>query len=194
MFSESVLIDGVKKRNRKALEELHDRYAPSLLGLSIRYCGNRADAEDVLHDAFIKILSAIDSFVMKPNSSFEGWLKKITVNTALNFIRGRAKTNFFIGLTPSIEEWQDEQATDEPLPGLGDFLTKDIILQMVCELPDGYRTVFNMYVFEEYTHKEISAELKCTENTSKSQLFKARAILRKRILEKVGKQMVESGT
>ena len=88
MFSESSLISEVKKRNRKALEELHNRYAPALFGLSVRYCGNRTDAEDVLHEAFIKILSGIDSFVERPGSSFEGWLKRITVNTALNFIRG----------------------------------------------------------------------------------------------------------
>jgi RNA polymerase sigma-70 factor (ECF subfamily) len=194
MFSETALISEVKKRNRKALEELHNRYAPSLLGLSIRYCGNRTDAEDVLHDAFIKILSALDSFVVKPDSSFEGWLKRITVNTALNFIRGKAKANFLVGLSPSMEELQEEQATDEPLLRLGEFLTKDMILQMVCELPVGYRTVFNMYVFEEFSHKEIATELNCSENTSKSQLYKARAILRKKILEKVDKQMIESGT
>ena len=91
-----------------------------------------------------------------------------------------------------MEEMQEEQAADDPLSRLHEFLTKDMILQMICELPDGYRTVFNMYVFEEFTHKEIAAELNCTENTSKSQLFKARAILRKKILEKVDKQMIES--
>jgi len=194
MFSETALISEVKKRNRKALEELHNRYAPSLLGLCMRYCGNRTDAEDVLHDAFIKILAALDSFIQRPNSSFEGWLKRITVNTALNFIRGKAKANFLVGLSPSMEELQEEQATEEPLLRLGEFLTKDMILQMVCELPDGYRTVFNMYVFEEFSHKEIATELNCSENTSKSQLFKARAILRKKILEKVDNQMIESGT
>ncbi len=194
MFSETALISEVKKRNRKALEEMHTLYAPVLLGLSMRYCGNRTDAEDVLHDAFIKILSAIDSFTERPNSSFEGWLKRITVNTALNFIRGKAKTNFLVGLSSSMEELQEEQATDEPLLRLGEFLTKDMILQMVCELPVGYRTVFNMYVFEEFSHREIATELNCSENTSKSQLFKARAILRKKILEKVDKQMIESGT
>jgi len=192
MFSETVLIREVKKRNRKALEELHNLYAPVLLGLSLRYCGNRTDAEDVLHDSFIKILSAIDSFIERPNSSFEGWLKRITVNTALNFIRGKAKANFLVGLNPSMDEMQEDLSADDPLPGMGDFLTKDMILQMICELPDGYRTVFNMYVFEEFTHKEIATELNCTENTSKSQLFKARAILRKKIIEKVDKQMIKS--
>lgn len=192
MFSETALIQEVKKKNRKALEELHNRYAPLLLGLSIRYCGNRSDAEDVLHDAFIKILSGIDSFIERPNSSFEGWLKRITVNTALNFIRGKLKTNFMVGLNPLIEEIQEELPVDDPIVTLGEHLTRDMVMQMLCEMPDGYRTVFNLYVFEAYSHKEIATELNCSENTSKSQLFKARAILRKKILEKADKQMIES--
>jgi len=190
MFSETALISEVKRRNRKALDELHSRYAPTLLGLSIRYCGNHADAEDVLHDAFIKILSNIDSFHERPDSSFEGWLKKITLNTALNFIREKAKKNFVVGLYPLLDELPEELPADDPLMKLGEYLSRDAILQMVCELPDGYRTVFNMYVFEDYSHKEIADELNCTESTSKSQLFKARAMLRKKIFEKVDKQMI----
>lgn len=192
MLSEKALIQEVKKRNRKALEELHNRYAPVLMGLSLRYCANRSDAEDVLHDAFIKILSGINSFDERPNSSFEGWLKRITVNTALNFIRSKTKTNLLVSVNPMVEDLQEEQTADDSFLKMGEFLTKDIILQMICELPDGYRTVFNMYVFEEFSHKEIASELNCTENTSKSQLFKARSILKRKILEKVDKQMIES--
>lgn len=192
MFSEKALIKEIKKRNRKALEELHIRYAPVLMGLSMRYCGNRSDAEDVLHDAFIKILSGINSFDERPNSSFEGWLKRITVNTALNFIRSKTKTNFLVAINPMLEDLQEEQIADDSFMKMGELLTKENILQMICELPDGYRTVFNLYVFEEFSHKEIAAEMNCTENTSKSQLFKARSILRKKILEKVEKQMIES--
>ena len=192
MLSEKALIQEVKKRNRKALEELHNRYAPVLMGLSLRYCANRSDAEDVLHDAFIKILSGINSFDERPNSSFEGWLKRITVNTALNFIRSKTKTNLLVSVNPMIEDLQEEQSVDDSFLKMGEFLTKDIILQMICELPDGYRTVFNMYVFEQFSHKEIASELNCTENTSKSQLFKARSILKRKILEKVDKQMIES--
>ena len=192
MLSEKALIQEVKKRNRKALEELHNRYAPVLMGLSLRYCGNRSDAEDVLHDAFIKILSGINSFDERPNSSFEGWLKRITVNTALNFIRSKTKTNLLVSVNLMVEDLQEEQTADDSFLKMGEFLTKDIILQMIYELPDGYRTVFNMYVFEEFSHKEIALELNCTENTSKSQLFKARSILKRKILEKVDKQMIES--
>jgi RNA polymerase sigma-70 factor (ECF subfamily) len=161
--------------------------------LSIRYCGNRIDAEDVLHDAFIKILSNVDSFTEKPNASFEGWLKRITINTALNFVRSRLKTNLVIGLNPLLEELPEEPSDDESFVKPGFSLSQDTLLQMVCELPDGYRTVFNLYVFEQYSHKEIALELNCTENTSKTQLFKARAYLRKKILEKAGTQMFATG-
>lgn len=192
MFSETALIREVKKRNRKALEELHNRYASVLLALSMRYCGNRTDAEDVLHDAFIKILSNIDSFTERPNSSFEGWLKRITVNTALNFIRSKNKENLLAGLDPFLDGLPEEQPVDDPLMKLGEIITNDMLLQMICDLPVGYRTVFNLYVFENYAHKEIASELSCTESTSKSQLYKARAILRKKIYEKADKLMIES--
>jgi RNA polymerase sigma-70 factor, ECF subfamily len=192
MFSETALITGVKKRKPKALQELHNLYAPALLGLSLRYCGNLADAEDVLHDAFIKILLNIDSFVQQPERSFEGWLKRITVNTALNFIRAKSRTNFIDGSAVLPDQLPDEEPADDQFLKLAEFFTRDQILQMVCDLPEGYRLVFNMYVFEDYSHKEIAKELNCTENTSKTQLFKARAMLRRKILEKADKEMIEN--
>ena len=174
------------------MEELHDRYAPVLLGICMRYCGNRDDAEDVLHDAFIKILSNVDLFHERPNSSFEGWLKRITVNTALNFLREKSKMNKWVELDP-VQDWlSDEEEEEASLAGFAGRLDKNEILQIICELPYGYRTVFNMFVFEEYSHKEIAGLLKCTESTSKSQLFKARAILRKKITDILSKQIIHN--
>ncbi|NVO21109.1 MAG: RNA polymerase sigma factor [Bacteroidetes bacterium] len=183
MLSETALIKEVKKKNRQALEELHNRFAPVLLGLCLRYCGNRADAEDVLHDSFIKILSNIDNFLEKSGSSFEGWMKRIAINTSLNFLRNRSKTNNWVELDPIQEQISVEDEEELSLAGFAGSLEKEDILQMICELPYGYRTVFNMYVFEDYSHKEIAEALNCNESTSKTQLFKARAILKKRILE-----------
>ena len=191
MYSETLLIKQIRKGNRKALEELHDRYAPVLLSLSLRYCGNRPDAEDVLHDAFIKILSGIDSFVERPGASFEGWLKRITVNTALNFLREKSKNRRWVVQDPPEDIPEEDSGTDS-LNELGGLMREDEILQMVLELPEGYRAVFNMYVFEDYSHKEISGVLGCSENTSKSQLFKARAMLRQKVLQKVSKQMIQT--
>jgi RNA polymerase sigma-70 factor, ECF subfamily len=191
MSLESSLIKEVLRNNREAREALYDKYAPSLLNICIRYCGNRIDAEDVLHDAFIKILSGINKFTERPNSSFEGWLRRITVNTALNFIRERSKKkkvfedSFFSDNLPDVDENQDTSFAE-----MTTVLGKDQIMQMICELPTGYRTIFNLYVFEDYSHKEITEVLNCSENTSKSQLFKARGILKKRIHEVMNKQMI----
>lgn len=189
MLSESALIKGVQKRNREALEELHDRYAPALLGLCMRYCGNRTDAEDVLHDAFIKILMSVGKFMERPNSSFEGWLKRIAVNTALNFLRDKTKMSRVVELEP-VQEWIPEEEEETSLAAFAGRLEKDEIMAMICELPHGYRTVFNMYVFEDFSHKEIAEALNCSENTSKTQLFKARAMLQKKITEVLSKQSV----
>jgi len=192
MVSETTLLKEIRNRNRKALEELHRRYAPVLLGLSLRYCGNRADAEDVLNDSFIKILSNIDRFLERPNSSFEGWLKRITVNTALNFIRERSKARKWVELDPLAENYTEDDPDPDSLAEIGGMLGQDELLQMICELPEGYRTVFNLYVFEEYSHKEIAEVLGCSESTSKSQLFKARAVLKKRVLESAGRPMIRT--
>jgi RNA polymerase sigma-70 factor, ECF subfamily len=190
MLSETVLIREVKKKDRRALEQLHDQYAPVLLGICLRYCGNRADAEDTMHDAFIKILSKIDSFLERPNGSFEGWMKRITVNTALNFLREKSKMFKRVELEP-IQEWlSDEQEEEISMAGFAGLLEKEEILEIICELPYGYRTVFNMYIFEEYSHKEIAEILNVNESTSKSQLFKARAILKKKILDVLSKQEI----
>lgn len=172
------------------MEQLFDHYAPVLLGLSLRYCGNRADAEDVLQDSFIKILSGIDTFSERPDSSFEGWMKRITVNTALNFLRERSKINKLLESDSIQEQWTQQEEEEISLAGLAGLLDKDEILQMICDLPHGYRTVFNMFVFEEYSHKDIADLLKCSESTSKSQLFKARAILRKKVTEVLDRQII----
>jgi RNA polymerase sigma-70 factor, ECF subfamily len=191
MLSESALIGEVKKRNKRAMEELHGRYAGVLLGICMRYCGSLADAEDVLHDAFLRILAGIDTFTERQNCSFEGWLKKVTVNTALNYLRKKSRMNFLIDLDESLENLSDNDQGTVSVFDVAGNLTIDQILQMVCELPVGYRTVFNMYVFEDFSHKEIALELNCSESTSKTQLFKARAILQRKIMEAIGKEAIE---
>jgi len=146
----------------------------------MRYTGNREDAEDVLHDGFMKIIRNIESFREKQNGSLEGWMRRIMVNTALNYIRDHKKDRLLI--EPDLPadnagEENDHAAYDEW------DLSREQLMGMICELPQGYRTVFNLYVMEEYTHKEISGLLGISENTSKSQLSKARNFLKRRLLE-----------
>lgn len=176
---------------RPSAEALYDRYAPMLLGLCKRYCGNLEDAEDVLHDGFIKIYKNLPRFEERNSGSFEGWMKRVMVNTALNHIRKRTKDKLLFSNNESHEATsQPEEEQEFFIEALAERLNKEQIMEMVCALPAGYRTVFNLYVFESFSHKEIAATLSCSENTSKSQLSKARAILRKQLTQVMRKQIV----
>jgi len=167
-------------------KEIYENYAPGFLGICLRYCADVKDAEDVLHDGFIKIMKNLATFQQKSNGSFEGWMKRIIVNTALNFIRDHRKEKKFLDVTTYnyevniLEEEQEEDWFDE----LAGKINPDTVMDMIHALPTGYRTVFNLYVFESFTHKEIAKMLDFSENTSKSQLSKARAMLRKMINER----------
>jgi RNA polymerase sigma-70 factor (ECF subfamily) len=164
-----------------SVESLYVKYAPALLSVCLRYCGNLADAEDVLHDGFIKIIRNLPTFRLRANGTFEAWMKRIMVNTALNYIRDHAKEKKFLDIDPLIEQINIEEPEDTLFDELVGKINPDKVMEMICELPPGYRTVFNLYVFESYSHREIAGLLGCSENTSKSQLSKARGILRKRL-------------
>jgi RNA polymerase sigma-70 factor (ECF subfamily) len=171
-------------------ESLYVRYSPVLLSVCLRYCGNLADAEDVLHDGFIKIIRNLPGFKIKGNGTLEAWMKRIMVNTALNFIRDHAKEKRFLDIDPLSERIGAEETEDNWFEALAGKINPDQVMEMVCGLPAGYRTVFNMYVFEFYSHREIAEFLGCTENTSKSQLSKARGLLRKQLDQFYCKQPV----
>lgn len=188
MLSEPELIIGIRKGEKRALRDLYDHFAPILLGICMRYCSNRSDAEDVMHDALIKILSHISTFEEKHAGSFEGWIRAITVNTALNFLREKAKHNRLLipgtDENTAVSEPEDQSVQDDLL----EKISSEDVLDMICGLPVGYRLVFNLYVFEGKSHREIAEMCGCSENTSKTQLFKARAWLRNRISDTL-KQM-----
>jgi RNA polymerase sigma-70 factor (ECF subfamily) len=185
MKEDLALIKDILNNRSKAVEALYDRFAPSLLSLCFRYAGNMQDAEDILHEGFIKIIRSLPDFQPRPDGSPEAWMKRIMTNTALNFLRDHAKDRKLLDLDKVMERTSlaEEEHPDFDLAHLP--INQDQILQMIGELPAGYRTVFNLYVFEEYSHKEICEKLNCTESTSKSQLSKARAVLRAKISEKV---------
>jgi len=166
-----------------AAAEVYDRFAPALLGLCKRYCGNIEDAEDVLHDGFIKILQNLSKFEKRTNGSFEGWMKRIMINTALNHIRSKAREKDIFDFNTLPEEISVQETEEEFLflKEIESKISKEKLMSMIGDLPVGYRTVFNLYVFESYSHKEIAETLRCSENTSKSQLSKARSLLRKQL-------------
>jgi RNA polymerase sigma-70 factor, ECF subfamily len=178
---DETLIKKAISRDAGAIEALYDQYAPALLSVCFRYCGNRDDAEDILHDGFIKIIQKIQTFKVRSDGSLEAWMRRIMVNTALNFLRSRLKEKNFVDIDPILDrvDLHDEEVVDHEEIYLQ--VDRERIMELVCELPDGYRSVFNLYVFEQYGHREIADLLGFSENTSKSQLSKARALLRKKI-------------
>ena len=185
---EKTLIERLKNRERDALEELYQLYAPSLLAVSIRYTTNKQDAEDVVHDAFIKILNNIQHFVPKFEGAFEAWMKRITVNTSINFLRKKAKLteiNGHIYDEGAIPDKGNEESSEMPQQ-----IEPEAAIKMIGELPPGYRMVMNLYVFENYSHKEIAEELNISVNTSKSQLSKARALWRKKVAQNYKRQQI----
>ena len=163
-----------KDGNRSAQKRLFDALSPKMMALCLRYMGNREDAEDVLQEGFITLFTKLDSY--QGAGSFEGWARKIFVNTALMHLR---RTDA-LGLSDDIGEARSlftEEAT--PVQKMG---YKDL-LRLVAALPPDARTVFNMYVVEGYSHKEIAKELGCTEATSRSKLQRARIRLQEMIKE-----------
>jgi RNA polymerase sigma factor (sigma-70 family) len=166
------LIKGCINQNRKSQEELYRVYKDILYVVSLKYCLNDAEAEDNLHDTFIEIFSNIKNF--KGEGSFEGWIKRIAINKAIN----RYRSSSF--LTPIIDDISDAIMVDE-----SDLdVSLDYILSLVQELPNQYRLVFNLYELDDYSHKEISTMLSISESTSKSNLHRAKLILKDKISSK----------
>ena len=171
--SETDLVKGCKRQKAKAQRMLYEKYAPTMLGLCRRYVRGEQEAEDVMINGFMKVFSKIDLFEGK--GSFEGWMKRIMINESLGYIR----KNKAMYLETDIEAADKEPDLDKLSTALE---TKDL-LKMINELPSGYRTIFNLYAIEGYSHKEIGELLGINENTSKSQLSRARMQLQKKLLE-----------
>ncbi|HEX7902802.1 MAG TPA: RNA polymerase sigma factor [Chitinophagaceae bacterium] len=167
IFSESDIISGCLEGNRRMQEELYRRFSPKMYAVCLRYAGNAEEAEDILQEGFIKIFKKLDSF--RGDGSFEGWIRRIFVNTAIEHFRRKKY------LQP-VTEKEENTMEGKSLSALDGLAEKDI-LALVQELSPGYRTVFNLYVVEGYTHKEIGDMLNISEGTSKSQLSRAKVIL-----------------
>lgn len=179
MKSDDQIILECQQGKRKAYSKLFDMHAPVMLGVCMRYCKNRIDAEDVMQDGFIKVFSQIHRFRFE--GSFEGWMKRIMINAAIDNYQTNLKHAFHEDIGDSI---QDRVIADD---NGDDDLPEELkipharLMEMIQELPDGYRMVFNLYAIENYNHREIGTLLGISENTSKTQLLKARKVLRKKI-------------
>lgn len=167
------LIEECRRREPRAQRELYDKLAPAMLAVCQRYMKDREAARDVLQDGFVRLFDKISSY--KGDGSFEGWARKLFVNTALMQLRRNDALKF----SDNIEDSQAMQMThSNTLEKMG----ADEILELVNSMPDGFRTVFNLYVIEGYSHEEIADMLSISEGGSRSQLSHARAWLRKKLL------------
>jgi RNA polymerase sigma factor (sigma-70 family) len=165
------LIKSCIKKDKKAQKLLYETYKESLYMLSLKYCRNTTEAEDNLHDAFITIFDKIHSY--KEKGSFEGWMKRITIYKAIdkykkNLINSNDERHSFI----------DEDSTEDVNVSK---ISLDTILEAIQQLPDQYRLAFNLYELDNYSHKEIAEILSISEGTSKSNLHRAKSLLREKL-------------
>ena len=184
MLDEKQIIGGCRKSKRKAQKALYVKYSPLMRAISLRYSHDVTEAEDILHEGFIKIYSNIDQYSGK--GSFEGWMKKIIVNTALTYLRNNKK---FRGLynIDDINELNIEKGNKESNAVPTDVrsaitnadFTREEISGVIDSLPRGYKMVFSLYAIEGFKHREIATLLEIDESTSKSQLARARKLIQK---------------
>jgi RNA polymerase sigma-70 factor (ECF subfamily) len=172
MNSEEEIIEGCINENKAAQEALYKKYASKLMGVSMRYAKDQMEAEDILHDALVKIFDNIKGYSNK--GSFVGWMVKITVNTALNKIRSRNKNLSYV-----------EEYTEETLDFSSSLDTLQLmdLMNLMEKMPEGYKLVFNLFAVEGYSHQEIAKQLGIEEVTSRTQFAKARKYLQRLILK-----------
>lgn len=176
MASEKKIIEDCIRGKRYAHEQLYNAYASTMLTICMRYCKDKSEAEDIMQEGFIKVFTNLKKF--RSEGSFEGWIKRIMVNTALNHYQRNLK-HYFHNQLEDIQEAIGDFNDEDFHPD--ENITRKKLLSLIQELPEGYRFVFNLYVFENYSHKEIAEVLGISVNTSKTQLFKARKWLMKRV-------------
>ncbi|MEZ4801918.1 MAG: sigma-70 family RNA polymerase sigma factor [Gelidibacter sp.] len=175
------IITACKRKNLEAQSQLYELYKDDLYFLCLKYCRNIPDAEDNLHDGFIAILDQIKKFNGK--GSFEGWMKRIIINKAIDKYKKKTEVNIEINNDLLGDTLIESENLDIPL---------DSLLLLIQELPDRYRLVFNLYELDSFGHKEISNMLKISEGTSKSNLNRAKQILKKKIKQMSSKTIKPS--
>jgi len=172
--NEEELIKGCIRRDKTAQKYLYESFSSKMYALCCRYVKDSMEAEDVLVTAFTKILERIHQY--KGEGSFEGWIRRVVVNEALTYLR-RNRSMY-------IETELEAADRDPDYQHISDHLEAEDLMKMIQELPSGYRMVFNLYAIDGYSHKEIAEQLNISENTSKSQLSRARICLQKLLLER----------
>ena len=176
MENEIELIEGCRAGKDSARKELYTLYSKQMLAVCYRYTGDVDAAHDVLHDGFIKIFTR---FTYRGECALGTWITKVMVTQAIDYLRKQQRLNQLVVSEEQLPDVSDETETVEN----GNSLSEEVLMAFVAELPPGCRTVFNLYVFEEKSHKEIAGLLHIKEHSSTSQLHRAKSLLAKRIKE-----------
>jgi len=167
-LNEQQLVIDCQKGDRRAQKKLYEIFSGKMMAVCLRYCKDRETARDLLHDGFLKVFSHIDDFESK--GSFEGWIRKIMINTALEYVRKQNDEGYSL----NIEEAYTLTNGDFSIL---DNLQAEELIGLIQKLPDAYRSVFNLFVVEGYSHKEIAAAMKITESSSRVYLTRAKQLL-----------------
>lgn len=170
------LVEGCRAGDQTARKTLYTLYAQSMLALCYRYTGDLDEAHDVLHDGFIKLFT---HFTYRGECSLATWVRQVMISQAIDYLRHKKKFGNLIVNEKQLPDIPDEAEVAQT----GSQLSEEQLMAFVAQLPEGCRTVFNLYVFEEKSHKEIAALLHIKEHTSTSQLHRAKTLLAKRIKE-----------
>ena len=176
-MNEANLARFCKKGNNKARKELYECFSQQMMGICFRYTADEEVSYDLLHDGFIKAFESFASFEYRGEGSLKAWLSKIFINTALEYLRKKKNQKKYVNIDDVNESlfFENEEEIDK--------IPKLVLMDFIAKLPDGYRTVFNLYVFEEFSHKEIGEELGISESSSRSQFARAKSALSQKIKE-----------
>lgn len=176
-MEEQELAGRCRQGDNLARKELYERYAGRMLSVCLRYTGDRETAEDLMHDGFLKLFDSFDKFTWRGDGSLRAWMERVMVNTALQYLRKNDVINQSEALDNIPETYEEpDVSTVETIP-------QKVLMQFISELPAGYRTVFNLYIFEEKSHREIARMLGINEKSSASRLTRAKAALATKVKE-----------
>lgn len=186
MLSKSIneleLSEQCRQQDNTARKVLYEQYAGQMMAICMRYVSDRDIAQDLLHDGFLKIFGSFDKFTYRGNGSLKAWMSRVMVNLSIEYLRKNDVLNQVVALeevpdsVPDVDEEEVER------------IPQSVLMKFINDLPTGYRTVFNLYTFEEKSHREIAVELGINEKSSASQLFRAKAVLAKKIREYISKE------
>lgn len=180
-LTEQELVDGCRRGDDKARRQLYERYAGKMMAICMRYMANREEAEDLLHDGYIKLYGSFDKFEWQGEGTLPAWMGRVMANLALQRLRKNDVMSETVELENTAELREDMDRPDSD-PDI-ETIPKKVLMKFIEELPVGYRTVFNMHVFEGKNHIEIGKELGINNKSSASQLVRARAILKEKVNE-----------